>query len=482
MKADKAANSAYFQSPQGRRSRLWKRLGLVFVLMVSIGAVALFARKVAFAPTAPVFRFATVERGDLQATVSATGALQAVTAVSVGTQVSGQVAELLVDYNDEVKKGQLLARIDSTIARQAVADAQANLERLRAQTSQASREQDRNNALSNEGLIPKSTVEQGDSALRVARASEKSGLIALQRAQQNLSYTSIHAPIDGVVIERNVNLGQTVAASLQAPQLFLIANDLTRMQILALVGESDISQIQQGQAVTFTVQALQGQPFRGEVQQVRLQSTTVDNVVNYTVIIAVENKERKLLPGMTARVDFQVRSVENVLKVANAALRFRPSEEVLEEFGPLPSPLPRGGAEEAGPGPSPDGDRPADSTQEGRRRGFSREGRQGERRAATAPGASALGETRQGREGFGGRRSFGTLYSLGADGKLRVVRVRTGISDGISTEISGSQVSEGMKVIVGLASSPNQSPQRAAPNPLGGQQGGGRGRPGGGPF
>ena len=157
------------------------------------------------------------------------------------------------------------------------------------------------------------------------------------RAKQNLSFTSIYAPIDGVVVERNVNLGQTVAASLSAPQLFLIANDLSRMQILALVGESDIEQIKQGQPVTFTVQALPGQTFPGTVQQVRLQSTTADNVVNYTVVVTLENPEGKLLPGMTARVDFLVKSAENVLKAPNAALRYKPSDEVLARFGTAPA-------------------------------------------------------------------------------------------------------------------------------------------------
>ena len=241
-----------------------------------------------------------MERGDLQALVSATGTLQAVTTVSVGTQVSGQVSALLVDFNDHVKKGQLLARIDPTIAQQGVADAQANLEKLQAQANQATRDQDRNRELSAAGLIARAQLEQGGAALQVAEATERSADIALQRAQQNLSYTSIYAPIDGVVVERNVNIGQTVAASLSAPQLFLIANDLTQMQILAQVGESDIDRIKQGQPVTFTVQALPGQTFTGTVQQVRLQSTTVDNVVNYTVVVTLENPDGKLLPGMTA--------------------------------------------------------------------------------------------------------------------------------------------------------------------------------------
>ena len=252
----------------GHASR--KRAVVLVALVAAIAVTVLLVRRFWFTEPAPSFRFATVERGNLQARVSATGTLNAVTTVSVGTQVSGQVSALLVDFNDHVEKGQLLARIDPTIAQQGVADAQANLEKLQAQTNQSSRDQDRNRELAAGGLIATSALEQGGASLEVAQAGERSADVSLQRAQQNLSYTAIHAPIDGVIVERNVNVGQTVAASLSAPQLFLIANDLTHMRILAPVGESDIDRIDQGQSVAFTVQALPGQTFTGTVQQVRL--------------------------------------------------------------------------------------------------------------------------------------------------------------------------------------------------------------------
>ncbi|MEO8361150.1 MAG: efflux RND transporter periplasmic adaptor subunit [Vicinamibacteria bacterium] len=428
-----------------------KKLVIFLGLAATVTAGYFLVRQFAFSTPKPSFRFATVEKGDLQSVVSATGALNAVTTVSVGTQVSGQVSELLADFNSEVKKGQLLARIDPTLAQQGVADAQASIERLKAQTNQAQRDQDRNLQLRAEGLIPQNTLELTDAALRVAKASEKSADIALQRARQNLSYTSIHAPIDGVVVERNVNNGQTVAASLSAPQLFLIANDLTRMQILAQVGESDIAQIKQDQAVKFTVQALPGQTFHGTVRQVRLQSTTVDNVVNYTVVVAVENPERKLLPGMTARVDFQVKAADNILKVPNAALRYRPSEEVLAEFGPLPTLTPRVAASSA-PGlasasPDPSASPDANSVSGSDRRGAGRRAGGGGDRA----------------EGASARPSFGTLYYLGPDNKLKAARARLGISDGISTEVEGREVTEGMKVIVGVASTSTAASTTANP-------------------
>lgn len=285
----------------------------------------------------------------------------------------------------------------------------------------------------------------------MAEASEKSAQIALSRAQQSLSYTSIFAPIDGVVVERNVNLGQTVAASLSAPQLFLIANDLTQMRILAQVGESDIDKIEQGQKVRFTVQAIPDRAFEGTVQQVRLQSTMVDNVVNYTVVITVENPKRELLPGMTARVDFLVKSATGVLKVSNAALRYRPTEELLAQLGASPTPA---GSPRARPASGPDA---AASTPS--------------RREARNGGAN----------GANGRPPSSTLYVLDASGHLESVRVQTGLTDGSFTEISGRNVSEGMKVIAGVISATTAS--KPAANPLAPQQNQRRGPPGGGgPF
>lgn len=427
---------------------LLKRKVLVTAGLVAVVSGAAFGiYRFASRESPPAFRFTTVTRGSIQALVSATGTLQAVTTVSVGTQVSGQISRLLVDFNDHVKKGQLLARIDPTIAQQGVADAQANLERVQAQAGQAKSDQNRNRALSDAGLIAGSALEQGGSTQKVADATVRSARVALERAKQNLSFTSIYAPIDGVVVERNVNLGQTVAASLSAPQLFLIANDLSRMQILALVGESDIVRIRQGQSVAFTVQALPGQKFPGTVEQVRLQSTTADNVVNYTVVVTLENPEGKLLPGMTARVDFLVKSAEAVLKVPNAALRYRPTDEVLARFGPAPGSTKT--ETESGATP-PAGSRP---------------GAGGTRTRRTEGGAS----------GSGG----GTLYTLDAKGGLLPVRVRTGITDGLFTEIEGKDVVEGMKVIDGIVSA-SKTPSAATSNPMGGaQQQPARGRPGG---
>lgn len=390
-----------------------KKKSIIAIALVAIIAViGVFVYRDAFAKDTPSYRFVSVEKGDIKSTVSATGTLNAVTTVSIGTQVSGQVSKLLVDFNDHVKKGQLLAMIDPTLAQQAVQDAQANLDKAVAQAQQSQRDYARNRELSDSGLVAKSALEQTQSTYQVSAASVKSAQVALQRAKQNLAYTNIYAPIDGVVVERNVQEGQTVASSLSAPQLFLLANDLTQMQILAQVGESDIAQIKVDQPVEFTVQALTGQTFNGVVKQVRLQSTTTDNVVNYTVVVSVDNSAGKLLPGMTARVNFLTKSAENVLKVSNSALRFKPTEEQLAALKKT---------------------QPATTT------------------TATSTITDAQrAQWRQRSQASGGQRpSAGTLYYLDAKGNLAVARVRTGITDGTTTEITGKNITEGMKVIAG---------------------------------
>jgi HlyD family secretion protein len=433
-----------------------KKSLIAVAAIVVIAVIGLFVYRNGLAKNATAFRFVTIEKGNMQSKVSATGTLGAVTTVSVGTQVSGQVASLLVDYNDVVKKGQLLATIDPTLARSAVVDAQANVDKAQAELLQMQRDYNRNRELSSQGLIAKSLYEQSQSSMLVAQAQVRSAQVAMDRAKQNLSFTSIYAPIDGVVVERNVQQGQTVAASLSAPQLFLIANDLAHMQILAQVGEGDIAQIKAGQSVKFSVQALPNQTFNGIVQQVRLQSTTADNVVNYTVVIAVENNENRLLPGMTARVDFLTQSATGVLKVSNAALRFAPTDEQLAELGVKKAAKPARAT-------TTTGTNAATST-------VSAADRAARRAARTAGGG-------------GGRPSSATLYYLDKDGNVTTTMVRTGISDGTSTQIEGRNIQAGMKVIAGITSgaqtaSTSTAPTTTSPFSGGGQQRGG-GRQGG---
>jgi HlyD family secretion protein len=397
---------------------------------------------------AAAFRYGEVTRGDLSSTVSATGSLGAVTTVQVGTQVSGQVSAIYADFNDQVKKGQLLARIDPTLAEQGVQDAQAGLDRARAELQAAQADYARNRPLYDAKVITATEFQGYDTKLRVARADLKSAQVTMQRAQRNLGYTQIYAPIDGIVVERNVDVGQTVAASFSAPQLFLIANDLSKMQILAKVDESDIGQISTGQPVSFTVQSFADRTFRGTVKQVRLQSTTTENVVNYTAVVEVDNPGGTLLPGMTATVDFETGSARAALLVPNSALRFTPSDEELKKSGLDPDSL--------------------------RTRG----GTGSQRRAST--GGAATGGANAGPGGAGNaglraqggaaRSKRGRLWVEDADGKLRMIRVTTGLTDG-------------KKVIVGsnqAATATATAGQTA--NPLGGAtQQQGRGRGGGGP-
>src|SRR5215471_877645 len=241
-----------------------KKTGFVVgAIVVAAGALGLWIYRNAEAHEAPSYRFATVTRGNLESTVSATGALSAVRTVQVGTQVSGQISQIYVDFNDHVKKGELLARIDPTLQQQAVEDAQAQLERAQAQLTQAQSDYARNKQLFDAKVLTAVEFETSQSTFAVQQAAVKSAQIALDRAKQNLNYTSIYSPIDGVIVERNVDVGQTVAASLSAPQLFLIANDLTEMEILAQVDESDIGAIKEGQTVQFTVQSYPNQTFTG---------------------------------------------------------------------------------------------------------------------------------------------------------------------------------------------------------------------------
>jgi HlyD family secretion protein len=364
------------------------------------------------------YRFTKVERGDIEAVVSATGALSAVTTVTVGTQVSGQIAEIHADFNDQVRKGQLIARIDPRLQQQAVADADAGLDRTRAQAEQARLEYERNKRLFESKVLTEIEFNTAKYAYEVAAANMRSARVALDRARQNLAYTSIYSPVDGVVVERNVDVGQTVTSSYSTPQLFLIAQDLSQLQILASVDESDIGVIKNGQSVRFSVQAYPNQTFSGTVSQVRLQSKTTENVVNYTVAVGVKNTSGRLLPGMTATVEFLTGAASNALTVPNAALRFRPPQEALDQMRAELQKRRNGGT------------RDVDSTASAQR----------------VEGGSA---------GTRGRRSetAGTLWYLDEKRQLTPLRVRTGITDGQKTQVEGAGLKEGMQVIVGAIQS-----------------------------
>ena len=422
------------------------RVTIAIATIAAVGTGLWFYQR-ADASEAPPYRFASVQRANVHSIVSATGSLSAVTTVQVGTQVSGQVAEIKADFNDKVRKGQLLARIDPTLQKQAVSDAQAGVERVKAQYEAARLDYERSKPLYEAQAITATEFNTSESNYLVAQADLKSAQIALDKARQNLAYTNIYAPIDGVVVERNVDVGQTVAASLQAPQLFLIANDLSQMQILASVDESDIGRIADGQKVTFTVQSYPDQAFEGTVRQVRLQSTTTENVVNYTVVVSVANPDGKLLPGMTATVTFHTDSADDVLTVPNAALRFRPS----------------GAA--------------AEGAAEGRAAGASASRTRG-RASGTARTVAAIGNADAATTDL---RPTATLWRLDASGKVVPVPVHTGLSDGRKTEVQGPGLTDGLQVIVGSngagSGAAGAAGSSSTSNPLQAQQQGGRPRP-----
>ena len=390
--------------------------------------------------TTESYRTVAIERGAIEEVVSATGSLQATETVEVGTQVSGQVAEILVDFNHHVRKGQLLARIDGTILVNEVRAAEATVARAQAELDKAERELARNKTLHEQKIITDSEFEQAQYARSVAAASHTSAAVSLERARRNVGYTEIRAPIDGIVVERSVDVGQTVAASTSAPKLFVIAQDLSQMQILASVDESDIGRIKQGQDVRFTVQAYGDREFKGTVEQVRLQSTAQDNVVSYGVVVEVQNPEGALLPGMTATVEFLVTRAENVLKVANAALRFQPTEAM------------RAAA--------------ATARMEDRGSGIGDRGTANTTRVPASAPVSTVARAPRGAN-TGGRVRPVMLWHKDANGELKTIRVQTGITDGQYTEVSGDGLEESLEVIAGVTSG---SQPAAAANPFQAQQ------------
>ena len=264
-----------------------------------------------------------VKRGDVSQTVTATGEIMPVNTVSVGSQVSGTLEEIFVDYNSTVKKGDKLLTIEPSVLQASVDEAKASLDSAVSQRNYAKNEYNRNKTLFKEGFIARSEMEQSQTQYEQAESSVVRAQSQYDKAVTNLGYATIVSPVDGTVISRKVDKGQTVAASFQTPDLFEIAEDLTKMQIETAVSEADIGAIKQGQPVTFTVDAYSSQTFEGSVRQVRLSPTTTSNVVVYTVVIDVDNKDLKLMPGMTAFVTIVVDSAEDTWKANNSAFLLR---------------------------------------------------------------------------------------------------------------------------------------------------------------
>ena len=307
------------------------------VLAIAAGFVFEVQRQGRARPGAFRFETAAVSRGPIQARVTASGTLSALVTVQVGSQISGRIQWLGADYNTLVRKGQVVARIDPSLysaaveqARAKVRTASANLELAASQLSNAQTQTERNRALRRQSLVSQSTLDDSETALRVSQAQVRAATAqqadaraTLHQAEINLAYTTIVAPIDGVVIARNVDVGQTVAATLQSPTLFLVAQDLRKMQVDTNVAEADVGRIGAGMIATFTVDAYPAETFRGTIREVRNAPQTIQNVVTYDAVIDVDNPELKLRPGMTANVTVVYADRRDVLRVPNAAVRFR---------------------------------------------------------------------------------------------------------------------------------------------------------------
>jgi HlyD family secretion protein len=418
---------------------------------------------------APVeFNTAAVDRGRIVARVTATGTLSALVTVQVGTQVSGTVQKLFVDWNSPVKKGQLIAKIDPQLIEASLQQAQANyqaaegnLVKAEAQERDAGRQFERAKSLLDRKLIAQADYDTAQANQEVmkgqtaaARGSLAQAKAALNQAKVNLGMTRIVSPTDGTVISRSVDVGQTVAASLAAPTLFVIAKDLREMQVDTSVAEADVGKLSTGMPATFTVDAFTGEHFRGKVRQIRNAPTTLQNVVTYDAVIDVANPDLKLRPGMTANITFIAAEKDNVLRVPNAAMRFRPSPEIFTAMGiPVPQAV-REAVDRAKPGAGAGG---------GARSAGGSGARPG---GAGGPGASG-GRGRGGGRGDApsDRRSVWLLR----DGKPQSVSLRVGLSDGNLTELVEGDLHEGDALIIDAAATEAQ-PEAAAPATPGGMR------------
>ena len=431
--------------------------------MVLLIGTALFAMFRMGRSDSITYSTSPVERGDIFQVVDATGTINAVTTVQVGSQVSGVISELHADFNSHVSKGDVIAQISPALFEGAFAQAKADLEnaqanvavaaantaKAKAAQAQTKADYERNIGLTKSGAVSqqafelaKANAESADAQVAAseaqelqARAQVEQKRAAVQVAQTNLDYTTIRAPIDGTVVARTVDVGQTVAASLQAPTLFTIAQDLTKMQVYAKTDESDVGGMKGGQKVTFKVDAYPRETFTGTVSQVRMNSTVVQNVVTYDTIIEFDNPELKLFPGMTAYVSIPVATATNVIKVPNAALRFKPDlppnelRALYQKFGiPEEGERAPSGSDAKGPsaGRGPGGPKAADGS-----------------RAPTKPATGPKNEAR-------------IVWKFVSGKTLEPVRIRTGITDHTNTELlqtlNGS-LKPGDALVTGVAQS-----------------------------
>ncbi len=404
----------------------------------------------------PQYQTTVVDRGDIIQAVTATGTLNPVTNVTVGSQISGNILKLYADWNTPVKANQIVAQLDPSTYKAAVAQAEGDLASANATMELDQIEAKRADELFKSKLISESDHDTAIATLHQAQAAVQIKQAALDTAKVNLARCTIYSPVDGVVISRNVDVGQTVAASLSAPTLFVIANDLTKMEIDAAVAEADVGGIEENQDVTFTVDAFPTRTFTGSVVQVRYAPTNYQNVVSYNAVISVENPDMKLKPGMTANVSIIIAQKKDTLKIPNTALRFHPPEIATKDTSKEPktnASAPMAAAGTNGPGPG-------QGAQAGNRPGGGGGGRW--RGGGGGPGGHAHGEHQPTR----------TVY-IQADKndptKLTPVQIKVGITDNIYTEVVDG-LKEGDQVVTGI-SMPSETPGAPPSNPFGGRGG-----------
>jgi len=403
---------------------LKKIIPLVLLLAIAAGAYYFYQKSHQVKPE-DLYRLDEVTRGDIEQTVSANGTLNPVSLVSVGTQISGIVRKLYVDFNDRVEKDQILLELDSALFNAQITQSQSSVRNNQASVELAIANEKRIRELYSQEFVSKQELDTAVQVLKSAKAQLDSARGLLARDQTNLNFTIIRSPVSGIVVNRVVDVGQTVAASFQTPTLIQIAQDLAKMQIDTSFAEADIGKIKDGQAVKFKVDAFPNRNFEGTVKQVRLNSTNTSNVVTYNVVVSVDNSDLTLLPGMTAYVNIAVSKAEQSLLVPNAALRYKPKvDESASANGDK--------KQEAGQG---EGSKAEGNRAEG---GRAEGGKGGERRR------NGGGRNRNKAEDL----SAGKIYVL-RDGKPTRVRVNIGITDGRSTAITARDLAVGDKVIVG---------------------------------
>lgn len=386
-------------------SRIIKKITVSIILLGIVSSAIYYYKQLSTLLPEQMYRFQEVTKGDVVQTVSANGTLNPVTLISVGAQVSGRVSKLYVDFNDRVKKGQILLELDDALFTAQIAQSEGNVRNVQASVALAQANEARIRSLYSQEYVSRQDLDQAVQALKSAHAQLDTARGQLMRDKTNQSYSVIRSPVSGVVVDRVVDVGQTVAASFQTPTLIKIAQDLSKMQIDSSFAEADIGKIKVGQKAKFSVDAFTNRNFEGVVKQLRLNPTVTTNVVTYDVVVSVDNPEQILLPGMTAYVNIMVAKHDNVLLVPNAALRFKPKEDENQTS--------KSGNNAQGQG----------NSQVNGQHG-------GKKKSAQENGAN------------------GKVYLI-KDGKLSPVSVNIGISDGHQTEITSTDLKLNDKVIIG---------------------------------